>query len=71
MEKLTKELALKAIKEIENISSDYENAHEKEDDLYYWFIYCASQGWYDKDEVIEIAKILETTSDIEFGRWTA
>jgi hypothetical protein len=71
LEKLTKEMAIKEVDNIRNIASDDEIAHSKEDSLHYWFICCVAAGMYEKDEAIEVANIVKSTSKIDFARWCA
>jgi vacuolar-type H+-ATPase subunit I/STV1 len=68
--KLTKELAFKKVAEIAD-SSDDESQHIKEDELYFWFITSVSNGCYEMDEAIEIAKIIKQVDDLDFCRWYA
>jgi hypothetical protein len=72
MEKLTKELAMNEVAQIRNIGSiefDNEGAHAMEDSLHNWFISCIAFGMYDREEVIEVAKIVKSSSEINFQRW--
>jgi hypothetical protein len=69
--KLTKEIALSEIEEIKNTASDDEAAHSMEDSLYLWFVECAANGMYEKEEMIEVASVVVTSQDIEFARWRA
>ncbi len=71
LEKLTKEIAIEKVEAIKNIASDDEMAHGNEDDLYYQFICCVAAGMYEKEEAIEIANIIKSTSEIDFARWCA
>ena len=71
LEKLTKEKALEEVGSIKRISGDDECAHGYEDSLRAWFISCAAKGMYSKKELIEVAKIVESTSEIKFARWCA
>lgn len=72
MEKLTIEIAKEKVAHIESIKDDDERAHSCEDDLMLWFINCISYGQYsDLNEVQEIAKIVYSTTDIQFARWCA
>lgn len=66
-EKLTRELAETAIKKIETMNN--ESAHIYEDLLYLHFIETCSRGEYSLEEVIEVAKILLLTKDMDFDRW--
>ncbi len=71
LEKLTYQLALLEIKEIEAIKRDDEVAHQKEDDLYFRFIQCVASGMYEANEAQKIAKALKRTKRIDFERWCA
>jgi hypothetical protein len=71
LEKLTKEMAIKEVADIRNIASDDEAAHSNEDSLHYWFICCVAAGMYKKDEAVEVANIVKSTSEIDFARWCA
>ena len=71
MEKLTKEIANIKVDEIKVSASDDEVAHSLESNLRDWFIKCISYGMYEKDELIELANIINSTSNIEFSRWFA
>ena len=71
MAKLTKEIAIDAVKHIEHIACDNEKAHLEEDSLREWFINCISDGIYTKKEMVEIAAIIKQTENIEFARWCA
>lgn len=69
MNKLTKEIALQRVEEINNISRDDEMAHEKEDELMSEFIDCVSEGMYKLKEAKEVALVIKKTRDIDFARW--
>jgi hypothetical protein len=69
MEKLTKASAEAAIKEIESERGSDGWAHELEDTLYLKFIECVAAELYDIDEAAEIANIIKSSKNIEFGRW--
>jgi len=69
--KLTKETAIKEVETIMNISADDEAAHSMEDNLHFWFICCIGASMYEKEEMIEIANIVKSTSEINFARWCA
>ena len=71
LDKLTKEIALKEVENIKSIAADDEAAHSKEDSLHLWFIACVAAGMYKKEEVVEVANIVKSTSDIDFARWCA
>lgn len=71
MEKLTVELALKEVRDIYNMSNDDEAAHDREDGLRGWFIDSCAQGLYTKKEMIKLGKIVASTENIAFARWTA
>lgn len=65
---MTKDEALKAVKEIKRISDDDETAHIREDELYTEFVeFIAAQG----GDVGEIAKVVLSTHKIRFSRWCA
>lgn len=68
MPKLTKELAEKAVEHIEHVAGDDEQAHAEEDSLKDWFIRCVSENMYTKKEMVDIARVVNSTSDIEFTR---
>ena len=69
LKKLTKELAVKEISNIRSNASDNEGAHVMEDSLHNRFISCVAFGMYDREEVIEVAKIVKASSEIDFTRW--
>ncbi|WP_291078988.1 hypothetical protein [Empedobacter sp. UBA6305] len=69
LEKLTKEMAIKEVADIRSIALDDEAAHSTEDSLHYWFICCVAAGMYEKEEAIEVANIVKSTSEIDFARW--
>ena len=69
MEKLTKLMALEAVKDIEKIKCDDEVAHSQEDSLHFWFISCVAENMYTKKEMIEIAEVVKMTAEIDFARW--
>ena len=71
LEKLTKEIAIKEVDYIRSIASNDESAHSDEDSLHYWFICCVAAGMYEKEEAIEVANIVKSTSEIDFARWYA
>ncbi len=71
-EKLTKEMALNRIEEIKRGAAENEcdeDLHIAEDRLMIAFITCCAQGVYEKDEYIEIAKIILLSGDVDFNRW--
>lgn len=69
IEKLTKEIAIKEVDKIKSIAHADDVAHEAEDNLYFWFITCVSKGMYNQKEAKDIATIIKSTSEIDFGRW--
>ncbi len=69
--KLTKEVALETVYNIKENSGDDEGAHSMEDALHFWFIKCIAAGMYEKEESVEIANIVKSTSEIKFARWFA
>ena len=71
MKKLTKEIALKSVEEINSCRDDDEKAHRLEDELYHWFINCIAKEMYATSEMVEIANIVKSTSNIDFCRWYA
>ena len=71
MEKLTIERALKEVRDIYYFKEDEEIAHGVEDDLRGWFIESCAKGLYTKKEMIKIGKIVASTENIDFARWTA
>ena len=71
LEKLTKEIAIKEVADIRSFALDNEAAHSNEDSLHYWFICCVAAGMYEKEEAIEVANIVKSTSEINFARWCA
>jgi hypothetical protein len=66
--KLTKELALRKVRQIANLTSD-SMQHEEQDALYLWFIKSVCNGYYDIEETQEIAKIIRQVDDLDFYRW--
>ena len=71
MDKLTKKIAIDAVKHIVNVAGDDEQAHSEEDSLRDWFINCVADNMYTKNEMVEIAEIIKQTESIEFARWCA
>ena len=71
MEKLTKKEALKMVSNIRESRYDDEAAHSMEDAFHFRFIECVSAGMYEQEELIEIANIVKSTSEINFARWCA
>ncbi len=69
--KLTLEEAIKRVAKIEASKGDDEMAHSMEDELAFDFINELAMGSYAIDEAIEIAKVVQSTSQIEFSRWCA
>lgn len=66
---MNKQDALNAVSEIAQMSGDAELAHSAEDRLHERFIeFIASQHL---GEFSEMAKIILTTSEIDFPRWCA
>lgn len=71
MKKLTKDLAINEIIEIKKLIDDEEEAHRKEDFLYYGFVDCIAKGLYTESEIKEIAEIVISSREINFQRWRA
>ena len=72
IQKLTKEIAISKVSHIHHISDDDESAHASEDYLYEWFIKCVAANLYDSiEEMVEVANIVKSTSEIDFNRWYA
>ena len=71
MNKLTKIIAIDAVKHINDVSDDDEQAYIEESDLYHWFVDCISMSMYTQKESREIANILKETRIIGFSRWFA
>ena len=69
--KLTKKIATEKVEKIKNMCEDDEVAHIEEDKLHLWFIRCIAAGLYKNSEAVEVAKIVQSTSEIEFCRWYA
>lgn len=70
MEKLTKELLIKEIKELKTLINDNEAAHTHEDYLYEWFIESLKKNMYATvEEITEMAIIVHETSNLHFERW--
>jgi hypothetical protein len=70
MKKLTKEEAITSVNEIEGLLDADGYAHELEDALYLRFVECLAAGLYDNlTEIIEVAKIVKSSKDVDFGRW--
>ena len=71
VEKLTLEEAIMKVAEIENAKHDNELPHGLEDALHLHFIQCVAANFYENKEAVEIAKIVSSTSSIDFSRWYA
>lgn len=71
MEKLTIEEAIKRLQHIEEVKSDYEQAHVEEYDLKTSYLTSVSDGKYSLSEAIEVAKIVLQVEKIEFSRYFA
>lgn len=72
LQKLTKEIAISEVSYIHHISRDDEAAHSSEDSLHRWFIECVAANLYDSiEEMVEVANIVKSTSEIDFNRWYA
>lgn len=69
--KLTEQMALRQLQDIEAMKKDYEAAHAKEDKLYLWFVLCVSKGMYETDEAQRVAKVLQKSKKIDFERYCA
>lgn len=60
------------VKSIDGCQRDDEEAHSREDNLYYDFIeYVASSSGHDGAKLREMAKAVLETKDINFHRWYA
>jgi len=53
------------------IEGDDEVAHIREDELREMLIAYVSQGHFDSAELVEMAKLVLSTNDLEFCRWCA
>lgn len=60
-----------SLKDLEEIRGDDEIAHSVEDSMYQDFVEFISKGDFDKSELIEMAKELLKSQDINFSRWCA
>jgi hypothetical protein len=63
--KLTKELAKEYRDEVKLIDDDYQSNEGRLEELYLWFIESVSNGYYELEEAIEIAKILKQVDELE------
>lgn len=68
---MTLEEIKKGIEYLEDVKDDFEEAHCHEDFLYRSFVEFISEGNFDKEELIEMAKELLKSKDIDFARWCA
>ncbi len=68
---MTREEATKAANDISRMAGDNEHAHFEEDKLRENFLIALSCGNIEPGDVVEIAKIVLSTSSIDFPRWYA
>ena len=68
---MTLEEIKKGIEYLEDVKDDFAEAHCHEDFLCRSFVEFVSEGNFDKDELVEIAKELLKSLDIDFNRHCA